>query len=1066
MNLADLSIRRPIFITCVVLLSLVTGLISMSRLGVDLFPDVTFPVVTVTTPYLGAGPAEIETLVTKPIEDELSTISGIRRLSSINQEGVSIVVAEFTLETDVKYAEQQVRDRISAVRYKLPDDVKESTIRRIDPADQPILTLSLTADLPPAELYDLANEVIRPQLEQVNQVGLVEVLGGRRREIQIQLDREKLKKYELSASLVVNRLTGAGENIPSGKESEGSTETIFRTVGQFKSLDDIKNLVLNFFGNDVPVRISDIAEVKDTLEDEKTRTFVNGEAALFLNAYRQSGSNTIEVVDSLKKRVAAINERLQDHAGKPEIKIIRDGSVWIRNNVNDVYESIIIGVILAVVVVYFFLANGRSTIITGLALPNSLIGAFVLMAIAGFSINILTLLALSLSVGLLIDDAIVVRENIFRHLEMGKRPIQAALDGTGEVRLAVIATTLTVIAVFGPLGFLKGIVGQFFKQFGLTVCFAMAISLFDALTIAPMLSAYFAGRTHQRNPNSLFGRTIGRAVDAFSRFQDGMDDAYEVFLSRWLKRRGGAGLLIGASILVFILCMASAIFIPRTFLPNPDAGEFTLELDMPPGTNLETMTARAIEVDKILRSNKEIELTALTAGSTEGDSNTAEFYVKLIPADQRRLTTTDVKVKVREQLQALQDLNPKVKDYDPFATGLRPFALVITGSDQAELEKTALAVLERLKKHPGLVDVDIDFRSGKPEFQVVPDSERAQMLGVSTATIGMELRTQIEGVVAAKYREKGIEYDVRVRLRDDQRNLKANFDETFVPNMNFSLVRLKDVATPVSTEGPSRITRMNRARYVQISADVAPDAGLGDVMDEVATILKTDIKLGPDMDFTFIGQGESFEELGEAMAIAMLSGIIFIYLVLSSLYESFITPFTIMLALPLAVCGSVLALAVTRESFNIFSMIGIIMLIGVATKNSILLVDYANQLAATGMDRIDAIIKAGRTRLRPILMTTMALMAGSVPIAIGLNEASKQRTSMGIAIIGGLVSSTLLTLIVVPAAYSYIDRFRIWSAGKLKEILMSEEALADEEAHNVARMERLDSLAPKNASVE
>ena len=1068
MNLADLSIRRPIFITCIVLLSLVGGLISMSRLGVDLFPDVTFPVVTVTTPYLGAGPAEVETLVSKPIEDELSTLSGIRRLTSINQEGVSIVVAEFTLETDVKYAEQQVRDRIGAVRHKLPDDVKESTIRRIDPSDQPILTLSLTADLPPAQLYDLANERIKPQLEQVNQVGLVEILGGRKREIQIQLDRNKLKKYEVSASLVANRIAGAGENIPSGKKSEGSTETIYRTVGQFKTLDDIKKLVLNFFGNDVPVRIADIGEVVDTLEDEKTRTFVNGETALLLNAYRQSGSNTIRVVDDLKKRVEALNLQLKDAPGKPELKIIRDGSIWIRNNVADVEESIIIGAILAVVVVYFFLANGRSTIITGLALPNSLIGAFVLMWAAGFSINILTLLALSLSVGLLIDDAIVVRENIFRHLEMGKKPIQAALEGTGEVRLAVIATTLTVIAVFAPLGFLGGVVGQFFKQFGLTVCFAMAISLFDALTIAPMLSAYFAGRTHGRNPNSLWGRTVGKAVDAFTRFQDRLDEYYEGFLTRWLKRPGGPAILIVSSIVIFILCMASAVFVPRTFLPNPDGGEFTISLDMPPGTNLAKMTQRALEVDKILRSNKEIALTSLTAGSKEGDPNKAEFYVKLVDAKERDLTTSEVKAKVREQLASFTDLNPKVKDYDPFGTGLRPFTLVITGTDQSELEKTALAVRDRLRKHPGLVDVDVDFRSGKPEFQVVPDRERAQMLGVSTASVGMELRTQIEGVVAAKYRESGIEYDVRVRLRDDQRNLKKYFNETYVPNMNFSLIRLQDVADPVSTEGPSRITRMNRTRYVQVTADVAPGAGLGDVMKNVTQIMQTEFKLPPDMSFMFIGQGESFKELGEAMAIAMGSGVIFIFLVLASLYESFVTPFTIMLALPLAICGSIIALAIGRESLNVFSMIGMIMLIGVATKNSILLVDYANQMVQNGMDRIDAIIKAGKTRLRPILMTTMALIAGSIPIAIGLNEASKQRTSMGIAIVGGLVSSTLLTLIVVPAAYSYIDRFRVWSAEKLKMIFMSEDALEDEADVKPAQMQRFEASVtpPKSASLE
>lgn len=1037
--------------TCIVILSLVAGLMSMSRLGVDLFPDVTFPVVTVTVPYPGAGPSEVETLVSKPVEDELSTLSGIKRLSSINQEGVSVVVAEFTLETDVKYAEQQVRDRVGATRSKLPTDIKEPTIRRIDPSDQPVLVLALKADLPAAELYDLANEKIKPRLEQVAQVGVVDILGGRKREIQVQLDRSKLKRYEISATTVAQRLAGAGEDIPSGKKSEGETETIFRTVGQFKSIQDIKTLVLSFFANDVPVRVSDVAQIQDTLVDERTRTYENGKPSLFLYAYRQSGSNTIRVVDGLKERVEQINQQMKDVPGQPSLSIVRDGSIWIHANVDDVEESIMIGVGLAVVVVFFFLANFRSTVITGLALPNSLIGAFILMAIAGFSINIMTLLALSLSVGLLIDDAIVVRENIFRHIEMGEKPIYAARVGTAEVRLAVIATTLTVIAVFGPLGFLKGVVGQFFKQFGLTVCFAMAISLFDALTVAPMLSAYFAGADHSKNDNrSIYGMTIGRVLRGFSAFQDGLENVYERFLNVFLRRWWGPAALILGSVIVFIVCTITVKYVPKTFLPQQDAGEFAVAIDMPPGTNLETMAKSALEVDSLIRGNKEVAVSAVTVGSKDGDPNQADFYVKLVPRKQRAVNTSEFKERLRKQLADRSDLNPKVKDYDAVGAGQRPFTMNITGDNQAELEKVAMAALERLKKVKGLKDVDVNFRPGKPEFQVIPDKSRAQMLGTSTAAIGMELRTQIEGVVPAKFREKGIEYDVRVRLQEDQRNLKNNFATTWVPNVNNAIVRLSDVAAPVSTEGPSKITRMDRARYVQIAADIAPGAGLGDLMDEVSGIMKREMKLPSGINFYFIGQAENFKELGESMVFAMGAGVIFIFLVLSSLYESFITPFTIMLALPLAVCGSFVGLWLAHESMNIFSMIGIVMLLGVATKNSILLVDYAHQMAEAGMDRTTAIINAGKTRLRPILMTTMALIAGTVPIALGLNEASKQRTSMGVAIIGGLVSSTLLTLLVVPAAYAYIDAFRLWSGGWMKRLFMSKDAIRELEAELAA----------------
>ncbi len=1036
MNLADLSIRRPVFMSCIIVLSLVAGGLAMSKLGVDLFPDVAVPVVTVTTPFPGAGPSEVESLVSKVIEDEISTLAGVKRMESINQEGVSTVVIEFTLETDVKYAEQKVRDHVGAAKFKLPTDIKEPVIRRIDPAVQPVLVLSLEADLPPAQLHDLASETIRPRLEQVSQVGLVEVLGGRKREIQVQLDRQKLQRFELAAGWVATRLAGAGEDVPSGKEISGPKETVYRTVGQFKSLDDLNQQVINFFGNDVPVRLSDVGQVTDTLGDETSRVFVNGKPSLFINIYKQAGANTVKVVDDLKGRVEDINRNLQARSGGPKITVIRDGADWIRGNLADVKESILIGVVLAVLVVFLFLGNWRSTFITGMALPNSLLGAFILMAIAGFSINIMTLLALSLSVGLLIDDAIVVRENIFRHLEKGLPPEKAARIGTEEVKLAVIATTLTVIAVFGPLGLMNGIVGQFFKQFGLTICFAMAISLFDALTVAPMLSTYLAGHSKAR-AGSFYDRHVGNLLRKFSRFQDRLEDDYERFLRRTLQPKSGPMKLIAASVGVFFLCMATAAFVPKTFLPPQDNGEFTVRIDSPPGTSLNAMAEHAASVDSMIRLNREVAVTALTVGTNEGDPTKAEFYVQLVPSRVRKTTTSQFKEKLREQLKAHAQLNPKVQDFDPVGANLRPFTLNLTGENQRELEAMALVIAERLRKYPGLKDVDVGFRPGKPEFQIVPDRFKAQSFGTSSASIGLELRTQIQGTVAAKYREDGAEYDVRVRLKEGQRNLRENFETTFIPNMNGSMIRLTDVARPVSTDGPSRITRMDRNRFVQISADLAPRAGIGDVIDDVTKIMNEEIKLPKSMGHYFIGQAENFKELGQSVLIAILAGILFIYLVLASLYESFVTPLTIMLALPMAMCGSFFALFLFRESINIFSMIGMIMLLGVATKNSILLVDYAQQMVREGKDRFEAIVLAGRTRLRPILMTTMALVAGTIPIAMGLNEASRQRTSMGISILGGLVSSTLLTLIIVPASFAYIDRFRVWSHSVIRRTFSS-----------------------------
>jgi HAE1 family hydrophobic/amphiphilic exporter-1 len=1031
MNLADLSIKRPTFITCVIVLMLALGWLSFKKLGVDLFPNVTFPVVVVNLPYPGAGPSEVETLVTKPLEDEIATLAGIKRLTSNSQESLAQVIAEFSLETDVKYAEQQIRDRVSSAKRKFPTDVKEPIIRRVDPADQPVVMLSVSSDTDVAGLYDLANEQVKTRLEQVNQVGLVEILGGRKREIHVKLDRDKLKRHELSASMVASRIQAAGENIPAGKIDKGAQETNFRTLGQFSSIKDIGDTVVNFFASDVPVTLKDVASIEDSLVDEASRTYVNGKQSLLIYVFRQSGANTIGVVEAVKKRVEKLNEELKQIPGNGKVEMVRDGSVWIRANVDDVKESIIIGVLLAVVVVYFFLASGRSTIITGLALPNSLIGAFILMAMAGFSVNVMTLLALSLSVGLLVDDAIVVRENIFRHIEMGKTPIRAAIEGTAEVRLAVIAVTLTVLAVFGPIAFLKGVVGQFFREFGATICFAMIISLFDALTIAPMLSAYFAGKHAGIPDKGFWGKTMGSALRAFEKFQQSLENRYESLLKVTVRRPGMA--LISA-FLVFLASCSSVVFVPKTFLPAQDQGEFSVGLDLPPGTSLSTMDETARKVDELIRSKPEVEVTALTTGGRDGSANTAEIYVKLVPSKKRKMNTIVFKEYLRNELKPFAAALPKVKDFDPIGAGQRPFNINFIGNDQKVLEDYVMnTVLPKLKEIKGLKDADTNYRPGKPEFQVVPDKRKAEALGVSVAQIGMELRTMVEGVTPAKFRQNGIEYDVRVRLKDDQRNLKTTFETANVPNINYNLVRLANVAEGREATGPAKITRQDRGRYIGIGADIT--GGLGDIMAEISNrIEKGDMKMPPGVRYAFVGQAENFSELAESVVLAMGLGVLFIFLVLSSLYESFVTPFTIMLALPLAICGSFVALAITQQSMNIFSMIGMIMLLGVAVKNSILLVDYAQQLVKDGMDRSEAMIAAGKTRLRPILMTTMALIAGTIPIALGLNEASRQRTSMGVAIIGGLISSTLLTLLVVPAAYSYIDRFRVWSKSLMGRI--------------------------------
>ncbi len=1029
MNISALAIKRPIFVTCLLLLIIVLGIFSFKKLPVDLFPDISFPVVTVNTPYLGAGPKEVETLISKPLEEELGTIAGVKTIRSSNREGLSLVVAEFTLETDIKYAEQQVRDKVASARRKMPQDIQEPTIRRIDPSDQPILIITLDADLPMGRHYDLANEIVRPKIETLKGVGLVQVIGGRKREIHVELDREKLNRSQLSVSAVGERLKMTGQNIPAGSVSRDTSgqDMVFRTVGEFESVKAIEEAAINFFGNDRALKVSDVGEVRDTLADPMTYTLLNGNPTLLLNVYKQSGSNTIAVSEGIKARIAVINEELKQtyKDAKPQLNIVSNQARYIGLNVQDVEESIAIGIFLTILVVYFFLGSLRSTLITGVAIPVSLIGAFALMSVAGFSINIMSLLAFSLAVGLLIDDAIVVRENIFRHMEMGKGARRAALEGTAEVTMAVVAVTLTIIAVFMPIGFLSGVVGQFFKQFGLTVCFIMAISLFDALTNAPMMSAYFGGGHSVESKNSVifFMRT---PVRLFERGFAAVQAAYLRFL-RVLMKRPWMGLVVTA--MVVASSYVPLMKVPKTFLPAQDSGEFSVGLDMAPGTSLEKMRDRALEVDQVIRANPEVINAVLTVGSRFQEKNKAEFYVFLRPFGVRHKSTSDVKAEMRASLKEFKDTNPNVKDIDYVGGGMRPFIVNIAGQDLAQVEGIASKLKEKLKDHPSLLDVDTSFRPGKPEFQVKVDLDAAQRLGVSSSMVGAELRAQVEGLTDTVFRENGLEYDIRVRLKPEQRDLEKNYANILVPNMNGRLVELNRVAKAESTTGPASIDRENRGRYVQVVADIAPKGpGMGGVIGDINGWLAPggELALPPGVTYRFVGQAENFQELMSSMIMAALLGLIFIYLVLSSLYESFFMPFTIMAVIPLATVGAFFGLYAFGKSLDLYSMIGCIMLMGLATKNSIILVDYINQLLEQGMSRVEAIVEAGRTRLRPILMTSLALIAGMIPIAIGLNEVSNQRSSLGAAVIGGVISSTLLTLIVIPAVFSYMESLRLW----------------------------------------
>jgi len=1020
MNLAELSIKRPIFITCLVILMIVLGYTSYKKMPVDQFPDVTFPVVFIEIIYPGASPIDIERQVTKVIEDQLSSLPGLEDLSSNNFDSAAFVVVKFRLGTDIKEAEQQVRNRVSNVRNKLPMDVPLLVIRRFDPADQPIISLAVSSEMDAGDLYDVVDETIKPYFERVQDVGLVRIIGGRKKEIQVLVDKNKLQDRQISMLQVAKKIEDSSKDIPLGKIENQSDETLLRTVGEFSNLDQLKNVSVNFVGSDRPVLLSEIATITRGLETATRFSSIDGKTSLFLEVYKQSGSNTVAVADRVKERLSTVNDLLKEKKINADIMMVRDGSIPIRLNVLDVKESITFGILLCIIVVFFFLGSVKSTFITGLALPNSLLGGFILMYAMGYSINIMTLLALSLAVGLLIDDAIVVRENIFRHLEMGKSPRQAALDGTKEVTLAVVATTLVVIAVFGPISFVPGIVGQFFKQFGMTVVFTMIISLFDALTVAPMLSAYMA-----KNTDHIKGQgPIGRMLTSFDRFQTRLEDFYEAAL-KWTV--GHRKTVLVSAFAFFVATLFLGAFVPKTFLPPNDIGEFGVTVELPTGTSLAGTLEFSKKVEDIIRGTKGVNLVSMTVGSNSAEANKSSFFVGLVPAKDRDQTTTEVKAVVREALASFSDQAViAVSEIDISGGGQKPLNLYLVGDDLNVLSEFTLKLQERVKKIPGLVDVDTNFRAGKPEFHVVFDRLRSEVLGVSTSQAGMELRYRTEGYTPAIFRENGIEYDIRVRFPDNSKDLRKEFATTFVPNQNMNMVPLSRVAVSEEKQGFSQINRQNKARYIALTANLGPDGNLGSASSEIERVLKTEMKPPVGVTYKFEGQAKDFQDLLVNMLVALGLGVLFIYLVLSSLYESFITPFAILLALPLAISGAFLGLFIFNKSIDIFSIIGFILLMGVVAKNSILLVDYANQMLKSGLSMNESLIRAGRTRLRPILMTSLALIAGTLPIAIGITELGTQRQSMGVAIIGGVLSSTFLTLLVVPAAYGYIDQFRLW----------------------------------------
>ncbi|MFB3784881.1 MAG: efflux RND transporter permease subunit [bacterium] len=1021
MTISDIAIRRPVFTTMVLMAIIVFGIVSFQSIGIDLYPRVEFPVIVVVSVLPGADPETIETTVSDPIEEAVSTISSIKYLRSVSSDSVSQVVIEFELEKNVDVAYQEVQAKLGAIRSLLPKDLEDPTVMKMDLDAAPILAIMVSGELPIRELTRLADKVIKERLQRIRNVGQVKLVGGQERKMWLWLDPSKLEGYGLTVQDVEQALRAEHIEYPGGRVETGSKEYIVKTKAEFTSQEEFANLVVAY-RNNAPVRIQDLGRAEDGLEEQRSLARLNEQRAVALLVRRQSGTNTVEVADALKKEVEVLRRELAPQGIR--LEIAQDLSHYIKESVNEVHFHLLFGGGLAVVIVFFFLRNPRSTFISSLVLPTSVIGTFTLMYALGFTQNTMTLLALSLSIGLLIDDAIVVQENIMRHIEAGWPPREAASRATHEIALAVFATTMSVVAVFVPVAFMKGIVGQFFYQFGLCVAFAVLLSMFVSFTLDPMLSSRIL-----RQPKR------GLLYRISEEFFTAVDTAYEWLLHISLRHRWAVLLAAGAS-------LYSAVYLGQylktEFLPKEDRSEFNIRVKAPLGSSLTYTDAVLRMIRQRLQTQPWVAFTFSTIGADSLERvNEGAIYVKMTEKAARTVNQSEAMSWIRAQMADWPDVKTSVEMVDAIGGSnqrVTDIELEIRGSGLDRLEAATGEVMAFMNSAGGYVDIDTSYEKNKPQVNVYVKRDRAADLGVSPLSIAATIKALIGGDDVSKFRFAGDRYDVSVRLQEPFRNRPESINRLKVRNNRGELVSLENVARVVEETGPVQIDRHNRTRQVTVRANLQDGRKvLGDAVAELSQFLEK-VNFPPGYSYMFAGHADVMAESFYYLLFALMMTIIMVYMVLASQFESFVHPFTIMLTLPLSVVGALGAVILTGKTINIMTLIGMIMLMGLVTKNAILLVDFTNTLRfRDGMERDAAILKAGPIRLRPILMTTFAIIFGMLPGALGAGEGSESRAPMSIGVIGGLTTSTLLSLVVVPVVYTLFDdlqhprTWRIWN---------------------------------------
>ncbi|WP_372659028.1 efflux RND transporter permease subunit [Hydrogenophaga sp.] len=1047
----QVSLRNPVFATMVMIAFVVLGLFSFQRLQVDQFPNIDFPVVVVVTDYPGASPEIVETEVTEKVEEAVNAISGVNALTSRSFEGQSTVIIEFKLDVSGRKAADDVREKVAILRPSFRTEVKEPRVLRFDPASRSIWSVAVLPDttatqpdaarkLPTAvELTSWAEQVFKKRLENVPGVGSVTLVGGSHRAINIDLDPGAMQALGVTAEQITSAVRSENQDLPVGTLKTRERERVVQVLSRLKNPKDFESIIVARRGGSA-ITLAQVARVSDGIEEVENLALYNGERTLLLQVQKAQDENTIAVTDGLKAAMDGMRAELP-----PGVRLepIADGSRPIRVSVENVRRTLIEGALLTVLIVFLFLNSWRSTVITGLTLPIALIGTFFVMNLFGFTINMITLMALTLSVGLLIDDAIVVRENIVRHVQMGKTPYNAAMDGTQEIGLAVLATTMSIVAVFLPIGFMGGIIGKFFHEFGITMVAAVLISMFVSFTLDPMLSSIWHDPEIDKHgkrtePVTLYDKTIGRVTGWFDRMQDDLVEVYQSTL-RWSLQHKLATLALALA--TFVGSLFIVPLLGTEFVPKADFSETSLTFHTPVGSSLQATEAKTREVEAILRGFKEVDytLSTINTGNAQGKIY-ANVFIRLVDRKQRSLSADAMSAQLRERLRSVPGITVTHAGLLDSVGGNKQIEFSLQGDDLAELERLTQAVTERIRPIVGLVDIDASVKPDKPTVDVQIRRELASDLGLNTSAVASSLRTLVAGQTVGNWRAMdGQSYDVNVRLAPEMRERTADllqlpFVVGTASDGSARVVRLGQIADVTESIGPNQINRRNLNREVSINANVYGRSA-GDVSNEIRTALDG-MSFPPGYRYEFGGSTKNMQESFGYAVSALVMAIIFIYMILASQFQSFLQPLALMTSLPLTLIGVVLTLLMFGSTLSMFSVIGIVLLMGLVTKNAILLVDFAIR-ARRGLDgaaplaREAALLMAARVRLRPILMTTLAMVFGMVPLAFALTEGSEQRAPMGQAVIGGVITSSLLTLVVVPVVYCYMDDLANWVRKRL-----------------------------------